>query len=128
MQKILVVEDDPTYLKTLGEFLKRNNFQVILSNDGQRGLETAFKEKPDLILLDIRMPVMSGLEMFTYLRRNEEYGKNAKVIILTNYDSNDKILENVTENLPVYYLVKANTPLEDLLDKIKEALSPIVTN
>jgi len=123
MKKILVVEDEHAYLKLLNSQLTQNGYLVIEAINGEKGLEAAKKENPDLILLDIKMPVMDGMAMLSLLRK-EEAGKKAKVIILTNLDPDDKILEEVIADQPAYYFVKSDIPFNDLLDKIKELLEP----
>jgi len=123
MKKILVVEDEIAYLKLLNSQLTQNGYQVIEAMDGKKGLEMAKSENPDLILLDIKMPVMDGMVMLKLLRK-EEAGKKAKVIMLTNLDPDDKILEEVVADQPAYYFVKSDIQFNYLLDKIKELLEP----
>jgi DNA-binding response OmpR family regulator len=66
--KILLVDDDPTLLKFLGEFLQEDGFEVTLANNGQDALRTAYKLHPDLIVLDVMMPGMDGWEVCARLR------------------------------------------------------------
>jgi len=84
-------------------------------------LEKAGKELPDLILLDVLMPVMDGFTMLKELRNQDGPAKKIPVIMLTNLsaDSED-IVKKVAETGPVYYLVKAGLPLEKLIEKVKE--------
>ncbi len=123
MGKILIIEDDPSYLKLLNDQLTKNGYEIIKAKDGKEGLASALSQHPDLIILDIKMPVMDGIAMLDELRK-DEYGKSAKVIILTNLEPNDKILRKVLEDLPTYYLVKSDIQLNELLEKIKDVLSP----
>lgn len=122
MKKILIVEDELAYLKLLHDQLEAQGYETIEAKNGQEGLDTAKAEKPDLILLDIRMPVMDGMAMLDLLRK-DEYGKTAKVIILTNIEPDDKILKEVLEGLPTYYLIKSDTKLDELLNKIKSVIN-----
>lgn len=125
MKKVLVIEvieDELPYLKLLHEQLTKNGYEVIQANDGQRGLDMAKQQHPDLILLDIRMPVMDGIAMLDLLRK-DAYGKSAKVILLTNLEPDDKILQKVLEDQPTYYFVKSDIQLAELLEKIKELLT-----
>ena len=121
MKKILVVEDEIAYLKLLNSKLTENGYQVIEAIDGKTGLEKAKSENPDLILLDIRLPIMDGLAMLNLLRK-EEVGKKTKVIILTNLEPDDKIIAQVAKNQPTYYFVKSDIQFNDLLEKIKDLL------
>ena len=121
MKKILVVEDELAYLKLLNSQLTEKGYQVIEAINGKIGLEKAEKENPDLILLDIRMPVMDGMAMLKELRK-EEAGKKTKVIMLTNLEADDKILAEVVADQPTYYFVKSDVQFDQLLEKIKELL------
>ncbi len=123
MQKILVIEDELAYLKLLNSQLTQKGYQVIEAINGKKGLEAAEKENPDLILLDIRMPVMDGIAMLELLRK-EEAGKKAKVIMLTNLEPDDKIIGKVVADQPSYYFVKSDIQFNDLLNKIKDLLGP----
>jgi DNA-binding response OmpR family regulator len=123
IKKILIIEDDPSYRKLLNDQLTKNGCEIIEAEDGREGLTSALSQHPDLIILDIKMPVMDGIAMLSELRK-DEYGKSAKVIILTNLEPDDKILRKVLEDLPTYYLVKSDMQLKELLEKIKEVLSP----
>src|SRR3989344_1050708 len=107
MKKILVVEDELAYLKLLNSQLTEKGYTVIEAINGKIGLEKAKKENPDLILLDIRMPVMDGMAMLDLLRK-EEAGKTTTVIILTNLEPDDKILGEVVRDQPSYYFVKSD--------------------
>lgn len=122
MKKILVVEDELSYLKLLHDQLTEKGYEVIEAKDGKEGLEMAKKENPDLVLLDIRMPVMDGMVMLDLLRK-EAVGKKIKVIILTNLEPDDRIIEGVVNDQPTYYFVKSDTQFSDLLEKIEKSLA-----
>jgi len=119
MKKILLIEDELAYIKLLDEKLTKNGFTVVHSEDGKKGLEMAKKEKPDLILLDLKIPKMDGMTMLSLLRK-EEFGKKTKVIILTNLDPDDNIISQIIKTEPVYYCVKSTIKLDEFIDKIKE--------
>lgn len=80
--KILVIEDFELLSKMYCDILNRFDYDVISTNTGTDGLELAQKEKPDVILMDIDLPYMSGLEILYRLRQNPET-KNTRVIIIT---------------------------------------------
>jgi CheY-like chemotaxis protein len=121
MKKILIVEDETSYLELLSSQLTKSGYQVIESTNGQDGLKQVKKHNPDLILLDIRMPVMDGMTMLDLLRK-EKIGKEVKVILLTNLEPDDKITSRVLVDRPEYYFVKSDIKLDELLDKIKDML------
>ncbi len=80
--KILVVDDEPNIVQTLKDRLEMNDFQVVTACNGKEGLDTAVQEKPDIILLDVIMPMMDGHEMLEALRQNPDC-KEISVIMLT---------------------------------------------
>ncbi len=71
MPKILVVDDNPSISMAVEHALKDENYQVLKAEDGKEGLVLALREKPDLIIIDIMMPVMSGEEMASRLKEDE---------------------------------------------------------
>jgi CheY-like chemotaxis protein len=119
--KILIVEDDTHINQALSDLLNINGYDVSSAFNGQEGLEKAISVKPDLILLDIFMPVMTGLQVLEKLRQ-DEWGKTIPVIILTNdsdsYDERDAVLNQVSD-----YILKSNTSSENLIKRIKNALN-----
>lgn len=121
-RKILIIEDELSYLRLLRDQLTQRGYEVIEATDGKEGLATAKLQHPDLILLDIRMPVMNGMIMLDELRK-DAYGKLAKVIILTNIEPSDRILKQVLADLPTYYLMKSDIQLAELMEKIQELLA-----
>lgn len=122
MKKILIIEDEPAYSKLLHDQLTAKGYKTIGAVDGEKGLELAKKERPDLILLDIRMPKMDGMAMLAMLRKND-VGKKIKVIVLTNLEPDDKIISQVIKTEPTSYCVKSDTKLEQLIATIEEKLS-----
>lgn len=121
MRKILIVEDEEELLALLHTTLEKE-YEVIDAEDGQQGLEVALKEHPDIILLDIKMPKMGGWEMLDELRK-DDYGKNAKIIMLTNLDADKRAIGHVVQEQPVAYWVKSNLKILDIGDKIKSVLA-----
>ncbi len=123
---ILIIEDETIISKTYAEELRYEGFEVFTAGNGKDGLQAAFLKKPDLILLDILMPIMDGLTMMGKLRKKNAYGKNVPVILLSNLSSSEeKILKAITntKNEPTAYFVKSDWDLDDVVAKIKEVLS-----
>ena len=117
---ILVVEDEESLRNALNDKLTRENFNVLEAKDGEEGLEIALKYHPDLILLDLLMPKMNGIEMAGKLRQ-DKWGKNAKIIILTNLMETEKVQREL-ENSVYEYLIKNDIKLDDVVKKVKQAL------
>lgn len=120
-KKLLLIEDDRILLEMYKKLFRNHDYDVSTATDGENGLKKALKEHPDLTLLDIRMPKMDGMTLLKYLRQ-DSWGKDAKVIILTNLDATDNILKGVTKDYPSYYLIKSNTKPVEVLEYIKEVI------
>ncbi len=102
MKSILIIDDDPLIRKTLSSHLQRRNFEVFLAEEGEEGL-TKYKESlPDLVILDIRLPDIDGLEA---LRKIKDRNKNACVVIMTAYDDMKTTVEAIKSGA-YEYLVK----------------------
>jgi CheY-like chemotaxis protein len=122
--KVLIVEDEEIICKTYADELSDSGFNVLVAGNGKEGLELALHEKPDIILLDILMPVMDGLSMMDQLRKDENYGKKVPIILLTNLSAGEeKIMQSIIKNEPAYYLIKSDWTLSQVIEKIKERLS-----
>ena len=79
---ILIVDDEPKIVQTLQDRLEMNDYNVLIAFNGKEGMEQAAKQKPDVVLLDILMPVMNGHEMLAALRK-EPGLEDTPVIMLT---------------------------------------------
>ncbi len=121
-KKILIVEDDNDYRSLLVDTLTMQGYVVLQAPDGEKGLGMAIKEHPDLILLDIMMPKMGGMEVLERLR-HDEWGKNASIFLLTNIDPDDSIMDKISRYTPSYYFLKKGDMLPDeIVEKIREKL------
>lgn len=80
--KILYVEDNPDNVYMLTRRLKKKGFEVLVAEDGQQGVEMALSELPDLILMDLSLPIMDGWEATKNIKANEK-GKNIPIIALS---------------------------------------------
>lgn len=119
-KKILIVEDDIYLLEVLKNKFVVEKFTVFQAPNGKVGLEEAFRNHPDLILLDILMPVMDGMTMLGELRK-DSWGKDVPVILLTNLSDERKVADAMQHG--VYdYLVKADWNLSDVVKKVRSKL------
>ena len=91
MKSILIIDDDSLIRKTLSSHLSKG-FEVTLAEDGEEGLQNYEEGMPDLVILDIRLPDMSGLEVLCKLK---EKNKNANIIIMTAYDDMKTTVEAI---------------------------------
>ncbi len=118
--KILIVEDDD-FLRSLAVTkLEKESFTVFMAPNGQDGLEIAQKELPDLIILDLMLPIMSGFDVLAQLKAADTT-KGTKVIVFSNLGEESDIKKCLDMGANDY-LVKANFTLDELVDKIKTLL------
>ena len=80
--RILVVDDEPPIVDVLVYNLERNNYEVLVARDGQQALDLARQEQPDLIILDLMLPLVDGLDVCRALRRE----RDVPIIMLTARD------------------------------------------
>lgn len=119
--KITIVEDDLPIAQMYKLKLDAAGFKTSMAHNGVQGLEVIQKESPELVLLDLRMPIMSGDEMLEQLRQTE-WGSNIRVIILTNI-SRDEAPRNLGLLSVDRYIVKAHHTPQQVLDVIREVLN-----
>lgn len=119
--KILIVEDDAAIRNLYDLKLQQQGFATKTAENGQIGLHAARDFGPDLILLDLRMPVMSGDEMLTRLRQSS-WGSDIRVIILTNISKSEA--PHSLRFLHVdRYIVKVHHTPTQVVEIVREVLS-----
>ncbi len=119
MKKILIVEDDLPLRVAETEHLQKDGFTTLVASNGKEGLSTALTEHPDLILLDVLMPKMHGIEVLQKLRQ-DSWGKTVPVVVLSNLS--DATIERQAKDLGAEYLVKSNRRLHDVENLIAKLL------
>lgn len=120
-KKIAIIEDEPSISELYRIKLEHEGYEVGTAINGKQGLVLIEKMQPDLVLLDLLMPEMSGEQMLTELRK-KDWGKNLKVIILTNV-SRQEAPESLIELNISRYIVKAEMTGSQVAEIIKEVLS-----
>ncbi|MFQ5492639.1 MAG: response regulator [Candidatus Dojkabacteria bacterium] len=121
-KSVLVVEDDGSLRRALKQALQGEGIEVIEAVDGNGAVNMALSVHPDLILLDLIMPNMDGVAALQRIRE-DVWGLTAKVIVLTNLDEDDTVINEMVKQQPTYYLVKAQNSLNEVIEKIKVVLS-----
>ena len=117
-KSVLIVEDEESVRRIIVEVIQKLDCDVLQAKNGQEGLDIALSKHPDLILLDLMMPKLSGQQVCEKLRA-DEWGKDANIIILTNLDSDTE--KNGLKDFNIKdYLVKANYKLEEIVEKVKK--------
>lgn len=119
MSKILVIDDEPGIIKLITAYLKPEGYEVLTASDGESGLKAARAFKPDLVLLDVMLPGLDGIELLARLRRESD----VYVILLTaRTEETDKVV-GLTVGADDY-VTKPFSPRE-LVARIKAALRRI---
>ena len=118
-KKILVIDDDPTLLKLAQSVLNSSGYEVVVAADAPNGLELAMKQNPDLIILDVMMPVINGFNICR-LMKSEKSLKHIPIILLTSRstESDQKIGAEVGAD--AYFAKPFKT--DELLFKVRELL------
>ncbi len=115
-KRILIIDDEPDIIKILTYRLKARGYETFSAGTGQEGVDGAHKQKPDLILLDFRLPDMEGPEIAKQIR-TEEALKDTPIILITA--SIDNIKERAKECGAIDYIAKPIDP-EILYQKIEK--------
>lgn len=118
--KILLVDDDKVFTEMYKVRLEASGYEVVIVEDGEQALVAAMREKPDLILLDIMMPKINGLDVLDILKATPET-KDIPVIILT------ALLKDINEVRGLMggaagYLIKSEVTPAEVVEKIEEVL------
>jgi twitching motility two-component system response regulator PilH len=116
MTCILIVDDSPTQLNGLSKVLANNGYDIITAEDGERGVEKAVSEKPDIILMDVVMPNLNGFQATRQITRNPETS-HIPVIMLTGKDQETDRVWAERQGASDYLIKPPNET--DLLKKIK---------
>jgi DNA-binding response OmpR family regulator len=121
-KKILVIEDDENLRSVLNDSLAKEGYSTLEAKNGEQGLELALSEHPDLILLDIILPDLNGIDMLKQIRGDEAWGQSAKVIMLTNLSDSQSVAACL--DLGAHsFLVKSDWQIQDILKVIQDELA-----
>jgi len=118
--KILIVEDDPMISSIYEAKFKADGYEVFIATDGAKGLESAKKEKPDIVMLDVILPGLDGFSVLEEIKKDETI-RNTSVVMLTNLGTEDDKIKGKKMGASDY-LVKASLTPGQISDKIKQAL------
>jgi DNA-binding response OmpR family regulator len=114
---ILLVEDEPLLANLLKQRLEKEGITVILCRDGEEALKTLRETKPDLILLDVILPKISGFELMETLKADPQFEK-APIIIISNLGQ-DTDVQRGQELGAIQYFIKAKVSIEELVEHVK---------
>lgn len=118
-KKILIIDDDRIFSKILRDGLVaggQGKYEVIAAFDGEEGFEVALRERPDLIMLDLRMPKVNGIECLKKIRA-EEWGQNIPIIVETQLSDIEKMSEGVELGVRGY-IIKSDYSIDTILRQV----------
>jgi len=119
-KKILIIEDEDIIIEVLEKKLKEAGYETDIARDGKKGIEKAKEVKPDLILLDIMMPVMDGFEVMENMNKDEEL-KDIPVLIVSN--SGQPVELNRARELGADdWLIKTEFDPIEVLEKVRRII------
>lgn len=116
-KKILIVEDDEFLVQMYATKLELQDFQVQTAGDGKQAMKLIKKDPPDLILLDLGLPIMDGFQVLEELKRDERT-KRIPILVLTNFGQKEHIDKCLALGA-ADYLIKAHFVPSEVVDKIK---------
>lgn len=120
-KKILLVDDD-LYIRDLyAEVLKDENYDVLIASDGEEALAVAKAATPDLILLDIMLPKLDGIQVLSKIKEDPDL-KTVPVVMLTNFGQEDLVKQAVNIG-STEYLLKYNITPGEIIKKVAEIFS-----
>lgn len=120
MRSIVIIEDDRTILQMYRIKFESEGFTVYTASNGEEGLQVLSGVKPDVILLDLMMPIMSGKDMLKKLRATP-WGKKLPVIVMTNISKDEA--PTGLESLDISdYVIKASSTPQLVLEKVTRLL------
>ena len=117
---VCIVDDDPNMREIYERKFKREEFDVVTAEDGEKGIALIREQHPDIILLDIQMPVMDGFDVMNVLRKDETVSR-IPVVVLSNVDD-ERTFKKIGEFETRFYLIKALTTPQKAVDIVREVL------
>lgn len=120
MKKILIVDDEPNIVMSLEYTFKKNNFEVFIARDGQEALETLERQHPDLIILDVMMPMVDGFSTLEQIKKNPEL-ENCKVVFLSAKNKEQDIKKGLSLGANLY--ITKPFSLKKLVEQVQELLN-----
>lgn len=120
-KSILIVEDEPELAEAYQSLLLQSGYAVTVAHNGKEALEMAESTPPQLILLDLRMPIMDGVEFLQKYNLKDEH-PDVKVVVFSNYDMQDEI-DDAYRLGADRYVLKAWASPKELLQIVKNTLA-----
>ena len=119
MKKILIVDDEPNIVMSLEYTFKKNNFEVFIARDGQEALDILEKQLPDVIILDVMMPMVDGFATLEQIK-NDERLQHCKVIFLSAKNKEKDIEKGLSLGANLY--VTKPFSIKKLIEQVQELI------
>lgn len=119
MKKVLLIDDSPFMTQMFSLRLHEEGFQTIIAGNGEEGIQMAQKEEPNIILLDIAMPAMTGWEVLKSLQENSKT-KDIPVLILTNSKGNQEDIERAKGLGAKEFLMKIELKVDEIIKIVEK--------
>lgn len=119
-KKILVADDEPNIVISLEYLFKREGYTVLVARDGQEALDSITREKPDLVLLDVMMPIKTGLEVLQAVRASDAL-RLTKILMLTAKGRDTDITKGLALGADAYMTKPFST--RELVEKVANMLA-----
>jgi two-component system response regulator (stage 0 sporulation protein F) len=119
--RVLVVEDELDIREFYQELLTDEGYEVITAVNGEDGLNKALKSNPQLVILDINMPIMDGMTMLKKFRAYQQF-QNTPVIVLTNSGNIENFHRATVDNRATAFLIKVNVEPEKVISMVRDIM------
>jgi DNA-binding response OmpR family regulator len=119
MKKILIVDDEPNILMSLEYIFKKNNFEVFIARDGQEAMDILKMQLPDLIILDVMMPMVDGFATLQQIKKDDRL-KHCKVIFLSAKNKEKDIEKGLSLGADLYVLKPFS--VKKLVEQVNELI------
>ena len=120
-KKVLVIDDSADFREIYEDAISHAGFSVATAANGKVGLDKMLEDRPDVILIDVRMPVLSGDETLAEMRKHKELD-NIPVVVMTVMPADEKGQDVASAGPIVAYITKDNSSPDDVINKINEVL------
>ena len=122
MKKILIIDDDVTFQKTMSDVFENFGYKVVEAHDGEEGLLLVDKELPNLVILDLVMPKLGGMDFLKILQKDG--GSKIPVLIISNFSGDDKVSQGIEYGVRGY-IVKSDESVKTIANVVESIIGKV---